>query len=187
MHPIDEQEQVHIHLRDHMRALFGIADTSGIELFSLIHVLANQSEALECQQCGAEEPSGPRWRLLARLFAEEHLGNGEGLTPTSLSRFQRVSKNTISALLRGLEDQGLIQRTLDPQDYRLFRIQLTQSGRDLIRTTAPQRLENLNKMAAALDPVERQQLVDLLEKLHHSLRVFAFEAKAGEKEEPIAT
>ena len=178
---VNEQEQVSAHLRHHIKALFAIEDTSGIELFSLIHLLSNLSEALECQQCGSDELSGPRWRLMVRLFAEESLGNREGVTPTSLSHFQRVSKNTISSLLRGLEDQGLIQRTLDPQDYRLFRIQLTQAGRDLIRTTAPERLAGLNRMAACLDVAEREQLVDLLEKLQHSLMATAHQARAGEK------
>jgi DNA-binding MarR family transcriptional regulator len=162
-------------IRGHIRALaadsFGVADTSGIELFSLIRAMAHLSEALECSRCEGETLSSTRWRLMMSLVAEEFRGNLDGITPTDLSRYQRVSKNTISSLLRGLEEQGLIRRNLDPDDYRIFRIQLTPTGRELIHATAPDRIRRLNEMAAVLSAEERDQLMALLEKLMHSLVV----------------
>ena len=68
------------------------------------------------------------------LYVEEQRGKSLGLPPSYLSRCQDVTKNTISVLLRGLEDQGWIERTLDPDDRRVFRIRLTPAGRELIRT-----------------------------------------------------
>jgi DNA-binding MarR family transcriptional regulator len=188
MEPVKESEMegMVLRLREHMRSIFGITDSTGFELFGLIHRLANLSEAIECQQCGGDELSGPRWRLLLRLFAEETLGNKEGLTPTSLSHYQRVSKNTISSLLRGLEQQGLLQRTLDPQDYRLFRIQLTQAGRDLVRESAPQRIRFMNQMAASLEPEEFRTLMASLDKLHHSLMATAHPNKDPKFHPPFA-
>jgi len=164
-----EREQFLTHMRILIKTLFGIEDTSGVELFSLIRHLSQLGEALECQPADEKDLSGPRWRLMLHLAAEEHIGNSAGVTPTSISERQRVSKNTISALLRGLEEQGLIQRELDPADYRLFRIQLTPAGRDLIHATAPQRLNHLNQMAASLTYEEREQLMALLGKLHNAL------------------
>jgi len=171
MEPVKESEMegMHLRMREQMQSVFGITDSNGLDLFGLIHRLANLSEVIECQQCGGDELSGPRWRLLLRLFAEETLGNQEGVTPTSLSHYQRVSKNTISSLLRGLEQQGLLQRTLDPQDYRLFRIQLTQAGRDLVRESAPKRIKGMNKMIACLEPEEYRTLMVSLDKLLRSL------------------
>lgn len=152
-----------------IKKLFHIEDTSGIVLFSTLQRIAHLSEILDCHPSDELDLSGPRWRLLLRLFAEEQMGKAEGLTPTVLSRSQRVSKNTISALLRGLEDQGLIQRVLDPKDLRVFRIQLTPAGRKLVMDTAPQRIEGLNQLLSGLNPEERIQLSALLEKLLHSL------------------
>jgi DNA-binding MarR family transcriptional regulator len=151
------------------REISKIADTSGIELFGLLHRTAHISEMLDNQAFGDFAISGPRWRLLMRLLADEHLGNRDGITPTALSHGQRVSKNTISALLRGLEEQGLIQRTLDPNDLRVFRIQLTDAGRELIFTTAPQRMNGLNQLLAGFSPQETRQLIELLERLQTSL------------------
>jgi DNA-binding MarR family transcriptional regulator len=107
---------------------------------------------------------------MMRLLVEEEMGNPEGVTPTVLSHFQRVSKNTVSALLRGLEEQGLIQRDLDPADLRVFRIQLTNAGRELVLKTTPRRIEWINELLGGLEPEERVQLAALLEKLSRTLR-----------------
>ena len=129
----------------------------------------NSSIGVEVPPGSQLDLSGPRWGLLMRLHLEEARGNCDGITPTALSRVQSVSKNTISALLRGLEDQGLIQRALDPQDRRLFRIQLTPHGREVVRQEAPARVQHLNRLAQSLTDSERQELADLLWKLFSSI------------------
>lgn len=158
-------ERIRDQLRQQVRRLSGTDDVSGIELFTLLRVAANLAEGLEGRCCAESTLSGPRFGLLLRLLVEEQLGNAEGLTPTHLSHSQNVSKNTISSLLRGLEEQGLIARNLDRQDYRLFRIQLTPGGRQLVLATAPARLGSLNQLSAGLNPQERQSLISLLDKL----------------------
>jgi len=155
-------------LHEHMRQVTGLEDVSGIELLTLTRLAANLSDALEAR-AGGDALSGARFGLLLRLWVEEGHGDDEGITPTALSRFQNVSKNTISALLRGLEGQGLIERALDAQDRRIFRIRLTAAGRELVRATAPARLSQLNEMAAALTPAEREMTVTFLDKLCRSL------------------
>ncbi len=162
-------DQLRIHIHDHLKTIFNIEDSSSIELFVMLQRVAHLSRLLDDQPSGDLGLSGSRWRLLLRLLIEEELGNGAGLTPTVLSHSQRVSKNTISALLRGLEAQGLIQRALDSADLRAFRIQLTQAGRDYLHNTTPRRLEGLNRLLSGLDPQEREQLTMLLEKLQRSL------------------
>lgn len=157
------------HLREHLQTLAGIEDASGIELIHLIRWASKLCDVLEGRACDDSGLSGPRFGLLLRLLAEERHGHDDGLTPTSLSHFQSVSKNTISALLRGLEKQGLIQRTLDPQDLRLFRIQLTAAGRELVLSEAPLRMRTVNELASGLSADEREQLIGLVGKLMRSL------------------
>lgn len=155
-----------------LEALVGEADvdTTGLELAGLIRLTANlYDEAAIVQHPRAGGISGPRWMLLGRLLAEEARGNREGLSPTHLSRWQKVSKNTVSALLRGLEEQGLIERAVDPADRRGFRIRLTDAGRELVRSTAPQHLAYLNSLVEDLTSEERAQLLALLGKLCRSL------------------
>ena len=60
-------------------------------------------------------------------------------------------------------------RTLDPDDYRLFLIQLTPAGRELIRSAAPKRIRCMVQMVSGLNEDERSQLIALLSKLYRSL------------------
>ena len=174
MHILDEKKMESVqkmgsYFRREVKDLMGLGDTSGVEVLSLIRMLMNLFETAEGQERCNMDLSGPRWGLLMRLMAEEKLGNPAGITPTSLSHFQGVSKNAISSLLRGLEEQGFIQRALDPGDYRIFRIQLTPAGRELVKSVAPKRIEYLNRLVSGLSEEERAQLIALLVKLYHSV------------------
>ena len=166
---IHQLDQMRASIQLQMKTDFGIEDSSGIEILMLIRMLANLSIAVENCQNGEDEISGARWRILLRLVGEEKKGNMDGLNPTTLSHAHRVSKNTISALVKGLEEQGLVQRNLEPTDFRKFRIQLTDAGRDLIHKNGSSRAEQYNQLAGQMTLEERHQLIDLLIKLHHSL------------------
>jgi DNA-binding MarR family transcriptional regulator len=153
-----------------VRELAGEVDFSALELVRCVHLAANTYEAAVDERLRETGLSGPRWALLLRLLAEERCaGCPDGLSPTHLSQHQNVSKNTISALLRGLEEQGLIERALDPDDRRGFRIRLTAAGRQLVETTTPGHIAFLERLAAGLSADERSQLIGLLEKLHRSI------------------
>jgi len=151
-------------------------DLTGLELVRLIRMLGHQYERAAAPSAEHAALTGPRWRLLLRLMAEERRSPGEGMSPGFLSRCQSVSKNTISTLLRGLEDEGLVARALDPEDRRSFRIRLTPTGRELIRTSTPARLARLNALITDLSPEERSQLISLLNRLYRSLARHAAQA-----------
>jgi DNA-binding MarR family transcriptional regulator len=161
----------------HARAVRGIAhdlgvadvDLTGLELWRLVRMVSNLYQAIVDESLQGDEVSGPRWGLLMRLHGEERHGNLTGCTPTHLSRCQNVSKNTISALLRGLEEQGLIERRSDPEDLRGFRIRLTEAGRRLVANSAPLHLRRMNELVAGLSPDEQTELIDLLQKLYRAL------------------
>lgn len=162
-------EQLEAHMRAHVREVTGSDEIAGVELSALLRVAANLFDNLSTEKCAGCDLSGPRLGLLMRLYGEERLGKGEGLTPTDLSRRDNVSKNTTSSHLRGLEEQGLITRQIDAQDKRLFRIRLTGAGRALVESSAPGHIRRLNQMAEVLAPQEQAQLNILLKKLITSL------------------
>ncbi len=166
--PLDRIQKMRAHLRERLLAVTGEEESAGIEIASLVRMIGNQYEALTEQHSRGDGLSGPRWLLLLRLAAEEENGK-PSITPTDLSQSQNVSKNTISALLRGLEEQGLISRELDASDRRIFRIQLTPAGRELVRTTAPQQVTWMNQLVDQLTPAEQTQCIHLLGKLYCSL------------------
>jgi DNA-binding MarR family transcriptional regulator len=165
-----KESEVHFH-REHFRrflAELGITEAYGVELLRLVRLLANSYDMIMAERMRKEHLSAPRWRLLLRLHMEERLGN-PSVNPTQLSKTQNVSKNTISAHLRTLEEQGLIEREIDPEDLRQFRIRLSDAGRELIRNSTPGHMTFLNELAGDLTAVEREQLQNLLRTLHSSL------------------
>lgn len=131
-------------------------------------MLANAYDVLLETQMRDDNLSIPRWRLLVHLYAAELSGEG-AVSPTQLSHAQNVSKNTISALLRSLEEDGLIERELDREDRRQFRIRLSAAGRELICRATPRHVRYLNELVADLEPDEIGRLQTLLAKLHASL------------------
>lgn len=159
--------------RHKLKELVGAEDTTGVEILSMVRALTRLCELVESQRSRRPDLSGPRWGLLMLLLAHEQKSGPQGVTPTALSRFQGVSRNTISSLLRGLEEQGYVERTLDPHDYRVFRIRLTSAGREVVRSLAPERVAFMNQLAADLTPAEREELIRLLEKLHDSIMAHA--------------
>ncbi len=149
-------------------ASFGVEDLSGAELSRLIRLISTGYETIFKVRMKDEGLSGPRWRILLHLFMAEETG-ASGVSPTELARARNVSKNTVSTLLRSLEEQGLITRAIAPHDRRSFIIQLTEKGRELVRERSPQHLVFLNELASDLTLEEREALMALLRKLYQSL------------------
>jgi DNA-binding MarR family transcriptional regulator len=164
-----ERESRHGKIYKQLKDQFQIEDLSGVELFTSLARIAQLGEMIAMTHVNGSDVSIPRWRILLHLFIAEQFGNTKGLTPTMLSEFRQVSKNTVSSLLRGLEEKGLIQREMDPSDLRIFHIRLTDAGRQVVIDSAPPRLIGMNKMLSGLSREEIQQLLDLLRKLRGSL------------------
>jgi DNA-binding MarR family transcriptional regulator len=156
-------------LQEHLRFISNGNDTKGIEIMAMTKMVANMMEVCFSQSDPNSELTPARWGLMVHLLEEEQKGNCDGITPTSMSQTRNVKKNTISSILRGMEDQGLIERDIDKEDRRIFRIRLTEKGRALVETTSPLRVEMLNKIVSSLNPTERHDLVNLLEKLIRSV------------------
>jgi DNA-binding MarR family transcriptional regulator len=98
------------------------------------------------------------------------------LQPSELSAALGVSRNTVSALLNGLEEQGLIERHLHPTDRRQFLVRITPAGCDLVRTRAPQFAAFIASLLDDLSPDERHTLFVLLDKLYSRMLERAVEA-----------
>lgn len=141
----------------------------GIELFRALNASTRLFEVIADHHLQAAGLSAPRFRLLVWLNAEEMHGNKQGISPSRLSRFQHVSKNTVSALLASLEEQGLIERTLSREDKRKFNIRLSKAGRDLVGVTLPKHSSFMAETLVGLTVQEQATLVSLLHKLQLAL------------------
>ena len=161
----DQSERI----RRQLKSMAAGEDIRGMEIAHSIRVLSRLFDLAVNRSPEFGELSGPRLGILLRLLMEEERGNTAGINPTRLSHFQDVKKNTITSLLRGLEESGLIERTPDPADRRAALVRISPAGRELVRSSAPARFAFMNRVTSSLDDRERDQLLLLLEKLRASM------------------
>ncbi len=106
-----------------------------------------------------------QYRVLMHLFFAEQMGDGGELNPSQISERQGVNRNTMSYLIRGLEEASLVERRLNAEDRRRFNISLTDNGRALVTEHARQHLETFNHCFSVLTPAELETLLQLLTKV----------------------
>ena len=117
--------------------------------------------------------AGQRWnellaeRFAARGFAEVRPSYGsvllplfeqDGLRMTAIADRARLSKQTMTTMVRLCERDGLVRRDRDPRDGRAFVVELTERGR-AFRAVADEVLRELDdKVLAALGRRRRDTL-----------------------------
>jgi DNA-binding MarR family transcriptional regulator len=106
--------------------------------------------------------------ILLWLRAVQDAGE-EGLNPSELSGHLAVTRNTVSALLGGLEQQGYVTRDLDPQDKRRFVIRLTPAGREATERCSAPLFNHLHTLLSSMDHEQRMLLVGLLTQLQQAI------------------
>lgn len=106
-----------------------------------------------------------QYRVLLQLFFAEQVGGQEQLNPSEISDRQGVSRNTMSASIRSLEEASLVTRTLDERDRRRFNISLTETGRSLVHHYLNDHLDSIERCFTALTAAEQTTLFSLLQKL----------------------
>ena len=92
-----------------------------------------------------------------------------GLKVSEISALLRVKSPTITPVIRGLEDEGLVKRTMDPDDRRAVRITITEAGRDIIRAAHDERMQIFNRLVEHLGEEDSTQLAELLTKVYSFL------------------
>lgn len=118
-----------------------------------------------------------QYRVLMHLFFAEQMSERAELNPSEISDRQGVSRNTVSSLIRNLEEEGMVERRLDPDDRRRFNISLTDRGRAVIRQHTRTHLEMMDSCFRALGDEEQATLLELLRKLGERVAVVRAEGQ----------
>ena len=92
-----------------------------------------------------------------------------GVAASELGQRLVLEKTLMSKYLADLEQRGLIQRSLDPQDNRVHRLFLTPAGQEVWQTCEQIGRELEQQMFQELDEADWEQLNLLLDRLHDSL------------------
>jgi DNA-binding MarR family transcriptional regulator len=97
--------------------------------------------------------------MLTRLAANEGraqqvIGELIGLNPTQMV-----------FLVDELQGRGLVERRRNPADRRSYALYLTAAGRDMLTSVQAVQSAHADRLAAALDAGEREQLTTLLDRI----------------------
>ena len=103
------------------------------------------------------------------LAALRRAGAPYTLIPSELADTLMMSRAGMTNRLDRLEEAGLVERKLDPEDRRSFLIALTPKGLDVIDQTMTEHAANLQRLVSGLTAQEQQTRDKTLRKLLNSL------------------
>lgn len=113
---------------------------------------------------GEEQVSLPRLRLLHVLHAE-----GPQIMATLSGRLG-VTPRSVTALVDGLEVEGLARRTPHPSDRRATVIEMTDRGRSIVGEQFAAHRDRAAALFAHLPPEDQRELLRLMGTLTGALR-----------------
>jgi DNA-binding MarR family transcriptional regulator len=102
----------------------------------------------------------------------------EPLAPHQLGERLLVTRGTVTGLLDTLQRQGLVRRVPHPSDRRMLLIELTETGRTMLRAAWRTHFPAQTEMMSVLSDSEKETLVRLLGRLQAHLEARAREARA---------
>jgi DNA-binding MarR family transcriptional regulator len=131
---------------------------------------------------------------LKEVFARYHLSPADFVAIVSLRRAGApyhlpqaqlmvrlgLTSGTVSVRVDRLVTQGIVVREGDPDDRRIQLVRLTDEGLRLFDEIAPVHLANEDRLLSALNPAERHQLAELLQRL-----LLSFEQSNAELGAPL--
>jgi DNA-binding MarR family transcriptional regulator len=101
--------------------------------------------------------------VLCRLFEQD------GMTQSEIADKLSVQGATITGMLQRMEEAGLITRRRDPDDNRLVRVYLTDSGRNQERAIGEQALRVEQAVFEGLSDQERAALRHMMKRMLHNM------------------
>jgi len=161
-----EQQQM---LCDFILRVSPETDPANICLFGLLMETRTQLVQATKKRLAAAGLTWAKLRLLMHLAKQEYLAGGCGVQPSELSEMQDISRNTVSALLNGLEGEGLVTRELHGRDHRRYVIRLTPRGREVLKDMLGNHLRFVSQCFDGFNLSERDLLLDLLSRLNTRL------------------
>jgi DNA-binding MarR family transcriptional regulator len=103
---------------------------------------------------------GPREFMLMRFVAA-----ADGPSQQALAERLAVPASRMVALVDHLEEEGFVERRPDPEDRRVRRLYLTRKGRGVLERAGKIAIDHETRLCAGINREEREQLIDLLQKL----------------------
>ena len=106
----------------------------------------------------------PQCKVLA------HLARNEGISQARLAELTETDPMTLVRTLDRMQQDGWIERRPDPLDRRAHCLYLREAAKPILERIWKFAEQTRGEALAVLSPGEREQLVDLLERIHGTLQ-----------------
>lgn len=132
-------------------------------VWSLVHTLQKTSKRMR-RDLGVTAPQ----RLVIRV-----LGLSPRISAGALAKILHVHPSTLTGVLKRLEDQGALRRTVDPADARRHFLSLTARGRRVNAAQTGTVEAAVRRVLAGRPAVDREIVREVLSSVIHQLETAA--------------
>jgi MarR family transcriptional regulator, transcriptional regulator for hemolysin len=112
----------------------------------LLHDVAHQMRTYANQLAREHGTTRAQWAILALLERQP------GLSQNELAALAEVAPITVARLIDRLEEQGLVERSADPGDRRIWRLRLTPAAAPVLRQIKRYRAKLHNAITKDIAP-----------------------------------
>jgi DNA-binding MarR family transcriptional regulator len=134
----------------------------------LLRVASDVLDATE-QYYASHGTSQGRFTVLALLNRTPD----EPLNPADLADRAGVTRATMTGLLQGLENEGLVKRTSCNDDKRMCWVELTTKGRKYVDSVLPGLFRGVSDLMGEISEKDRKNLLNVLEKVSDRIHYIA--------------
>jgi DNA-binding MarR family transcriptional regulator len=143
---------------------------------NLLRVASDVLEGLE-RYYSQHGTSQGRFTVLALLNRDPD----KPLCPADLADRSGVTRATMTGLLQGLEEEGLIKRTASIEDKRMSYVALTAKARKYLDSLLPDLFARLGQLMDGVNEKEGKSMVKLLEKVRERIEVLGANSEPHEE------
>ncbi|MCQ4088048.1 MarR family transcriptional regulator [Saccharibacillus sp. JS10] len=123
------------------------------------------------------------------MVLRDHVEDGKpGIMVSEIGRILDVKSPTVTQLIKGLESDGLVDRSIDPDDRRAVRISLTEEGIRVTDSFIEEMESMIGGLSEYLGESDTQTLIHLLHRIHDyfQAREASEDSKAAEDPDPLS-
>ena len=145
----------------------GITESTEESLILTLLDLANHLTRNGGRIAQQEGLTAQQWLLLLQIAGDPNFPGAKrstsGVLPSEIASARGVTRATVSIVVRGLVERGLVEQHSDPDDKRRRRLQLTRKGEQALAALQPARLAANRRLFARLNARQRKSLLTALE------------------------
>ena len=104
-----------------------------------------------------------------RFYVLMHVENNPGINYILLSELLLCTKSNTTRVVRGMQKDGLINREVDPNDRRSYRLTLSKAGRDLFNRVYPDYKMLVDGLMSRLDKAKLEDYLKASSEIENTL------------------